>query len=58
MTHGRDCPSKCSQCLGAAARQVAQDGSTLTIDGVPERQVDLPTRTNQPRGQRKRRGKR
>lgn len=33
--HGRDCPDRCSQCLGAPARRVASDGPVITIDGQP-----------------------
>ena len=33
--HGRDCPDRCSQCLGAVPRRVSLDGTALTIDGVP-----------------------
>lgn len=31
--HGRDCPDRCSQCLGAVARRVSIDATM--IDGQP-----------------------
>lgn len=33
--HGRDCPDRCSQCLGAPARIIANDGPVITIDAQP-----------------------
>ena len=31
--HGRDCPARCSQCLGVTPRRVSSDATT--IDGQP-----------------------
>ena len=31
--HGRDCPDRCSQCLGAPVRVVTNDGPELLVDG-------------------------
>lgn len=34
--HGRDCPDKCSQCLGAAVRRVElQPDGTLAVSAAP-----------------------
>ncbi len=32
-------PSRCSQCLGAIARRVSNDGADVLIDGVPTGRV-------------------
>lgn len=53
--HGRDCPSKCSLCLGAAVQRVEQQGPELLIDGEPVREIAPPIEPNahQPRKQRR-----
>lgn len=35
MTHGRDCPHRCSMCLQAVPRRVTHDGHQLLLDGKP-----------------------
>lgn len=40
VKHGRDCPSKCSTCLGATARRVEQQAGSILIDGVPVRAIE------------------
>jgi hypothetical protein len=35
MTHGKDCPDRCSQCLGVKPRKVTTQGAELLIDGQP-----------------------
>lgn len=35
MRHGRDCPSRCSICLGAPVRRIESVGPDVTIDGEP-----------------------
>ncbi|RPH65015.1 MAG: hypothetical protein EHM89_00300 [Acidobacteria bacterium] len=40
MSHGRDCPARCSLCLGATPRVVSQVNGEVTIDGVPVRPIE------------------
>lgn len=40
--HGRDCPDRCSICLGVPVRRIEQVGGELTIDGVTARPVEPP----------------
>lgn len=42
MTHGRDCPKRCSLCLGVPARRVQQRDDVLVIDGVEVRAIAPP----------------
>lgn len=60
-------PGPCSQCLGVAARKVEQQGPDILVDGKPLLNAEGQARTvlpaddpclQQPRGQRRRRGKR
>jgi hypothetical protein len=57
MTHGRDCPDRCSICLGSIAKRVDQTSSTITVDGEPARQID-PGLTEAQRRYARRGGKR
>ena len=40
--HGRDCPDRCSICIGAVPRKVEQDEDVLLVDGVPIRAIAGP----------------
>jgi hypothetical protein len=44
VKHGRDCPNRCSMCLGAPARIVSVDATT--IDGQPSGRASDPTITS------------
>lgn len=33
--HGRDCPDRCSQCIGAPVQRITIDVAELLIDGKP-----------------------
>jgi len=55
--HGRDCPDRCSICLGVTPRKVEQDLDVILIDGKPVRAIASPTapmRQYQQRGGRRR----
>lgn len=43
MKHGRDCPTRCSQCLAAPARAVSLVDGVVHVDGEPTRAGDPAT---------------
>lgn len=45
MKHGRDCPDRCSICLGVTPRKVTLDEKRhlLLLDGKPVRDAKTPT---------------
>jgi len=38
--HGRDCPDRCSICIGATPRRVDVIDGQVLLDDVPERPAD------------------
>jgi hypothetical protein len=60
MTHGRDCPDRCSLCLAAPVRRVELAGGHVHVDGTETRAVAMEsaaprTREQMARGGRARR---
>jgi hypothetical protein len=58
FTHGRDCPHRCSLCLGASAKRVELTDGQVTIDGepagrTPERGMPARMRASIARGGRR-----
>ncbi len=53
MTHGRDCPDRCSLCCGAVPHTVSLSAGSAQLDGVPVRAGEAAASAQMTAAQRK-----